>query len=149
MEMQFEKLSPLARLPIRQYPSDAGLDICACITGENNRPLTWSIPPRSARTIPTGLRICPPDGHAVFVLSRSGLAVAGVFVANAPGLIDPGYRGELKVILYNGSAETFYVKSGDRIAQLVPMPVVYCDVVEAKIEKPSDRGVAGFGSTGV
>lgn len=148
-----ERIVADASLPHRVFSDDAGIDIAACIISESGRPLTWTIPPRSSRTIPTGLRIKPPRGHAVFVLSRSGLADKyAVFVANSPGLIDPGYRGELKVILYNGGAEPFYVQHGNRIAQLYIMPISEwrCDIVEEKIDKDETiRGSAGFGSSGL
>jgi dUTP pyrophosphatase len=149
LAMRFEKLFPDAKLPHRGHEMDAGIDVHAYMRTESGRPITRMIPPREVVTLQTGLKIAPPDGCAVLVLSRSGLAASGVFVANAPGLIDSGYRGELRVILYNGSPEPYYVKHEDRIAQLVLFPLTAYHCVEDAIsEAETDRGAQGFGSTG-
>lgn len=146
--LKFKKLYPEARLPTRGFPSDAAVDVFAFLLSREGRPNTKVIPPRTAETISTGLLIEPPAGYAVLVCSRSGLASKGVFVTNAPGIVDPDYRGELKVLLYNGSMENWYIKHEDRIAQLLLLPIVdFAPVVVEELTK-TPRGVGGFGSTG-
>lgn len=146
----FEKLHPFAQIPKPALDNAAGLDVSCLMLTEQSNELTWRIPARDTRTFPTGLLVAPPVDHAVLVLSRSGLACKGVFVANAPGLIDPDYRGELQIILYNGSSDSFPIKSGWRIAQLLLLPVVRCQGVEGKVDtRETPRGASGFGSTGL
>jgi dUTP pyrophosphatase len=99
--------------------------------------------------VPTGLAVAIPDGHAGLVVPRSGLAARhGIGVANGPGLIDAGYRGELKVILINHGQEPVSFERGERIAQLVVVPVLVGEVVEVDELPATDRGAGGFGSTG-
>jgi dUTP pyrophosphatase len=99
--------------------------------------------------VPTGLAVAIPDGHAGLVVPRSGLAARhGIGVANGPGLIDAGYRGELKVILINHGQEPVSFERGERIAQLVVVPVFVGEVVEVDELPATDRGLGGFGSTG-
>lgn len=149
LTLTFERLHRDAVLPQRALPNDAGLDLSACIISESGRPLTWTIPPGITRRIPTGLRIKPPPGVAVLVLSRSGMAERSLFVANAPGLIDPEYRGEVCVLLYNGSKEPEYIKHGDRIAQIILHQVIPVSITEASINpRETLRGDLGFGSSG-
>jgi dUTP pyrophosphatase len=138
---------PLLRLdddlpiPAHSHPGDGGVDLYAregCLLGAGER-----------SAVPTGIAVAVPDGYAGFVTPRSGLAVnAGLSVVNGPGLIDAGYRGEIKVVLINLSSEAFRVERGDRIAQLVVVPVATqeFDVVDTLPE--SGRGGGGFGSTG-
>jgi len=128
-------------LPARAYAGDAGLDLAAC---EH-----VTIAPGERATVGTGLAVAIPDGYAGFVLPRSGLAARhGIGKVNSPGLIDSGYRGEVRVVLLNTDrADAFEVEPGMRIAQLVilQLPAVELDVVE---ELPdSDRGERGFGSS--
>ena len=125
------------------HPGDAGLDLCAL------EPLT--IPAGERAKVRTGLAIELPAGHAGLVLPRSGLAARhGIALVNAPGLIDEGYRGELQVLLLNTDREaTFTLGAGDRIAQLVVVPVVAAEPLEVAELAPAARGDAGFGSTGV
>ena len=101
-------------------------------------------------SVGTGLAVEIPPGHAGLVLPRSGLAARhGVTLANSPGLIDPGYRGELRVLLLNTDPdEAFEVSVGDRIAQLVLVPFVEADPVEVAELSETERGAGGFGSTG-
>lgn len=138
----FRRLRPEARLPVRAHPGDAGLDLVAAEARE--------LAPGGRAAVPTGLAVAVPDGFAGLVLPRSGLAREhGVTVANAPGLIDAGYRGELVVLLVNLGAEPFRIGPGDRIAQLVVVPVGLAPAVEVDELPPSDgRGGGGFGSTG-
>ena len=143
MRLPVRRLDPRAVLPARVHPGDAGLDLCAL------EPLT--IPAGERAKVRTGLAIELPAGHAGLVLARSGLAARhGIALVNAPGLIDEGYRGELQVLLLNTDREaTFTLSAGDRIAQLVVVPVVAAEALEVDELAPAARGDAGFGSTGV
>jgi dUTP pyrophosphatase len=107
--------------------------------------------PGERATVPTGLAVAIPDGFAGFVQPRSGLAARhGITVVNSPGLIDAGYRGEVKVVLLNTDPrETFVAEPGERIAQLVVMRVPELELVEVDELEDSDRGVRGFGSSRV
>ncbi len=143
MSLRFARLDPRARLPTRAHPADAGLDLCAL------QAVTLS--PGARASVPTGLAVQIPDGQAGLVLPRSGLAARhGVTIVNAPGLIDSGYRGELRVLLLNTDAQTpFVVQAGDRIAQLVLVVIELPELVEVESLTDSARGVGGFGSSGV
>ena len=131
--------------PAHAHEGDAGLDLRAAET--------VTLQPRQRAVVRTGLAIAVPEGHGGLVLPRSGLASKhGVTVINAPGLIDSGYRGELKVALVNlDEAMPFTVERGMRIAQLlvVEVPRVEVEVCESLPEAPDERGVGGFGSSGV
>ena len=128
-------------LPAYAKPGDAGLDLRA---SELVR-----LEPGERRLVPTGLAVAIPGGHAGFVLPRSGLAMQkGVTVLNAPGLIDSGYRGELKVLLINHGSEPVTIARGERIAQLVIQRVASATLVEVERLPESARGPGGFGSTG-
>jgi dUTP pyrophosphatase len=136
------KLNEEARLPERAHEGDAGLDLCACEAAHLGPGERWSVG--------TGIAIEVPDGHAGLVLPRSGLAREhGIALVNSPGLIDSGYRGEVRVLLLNTDpAETFRIDVGDRIAQLVIAPVGAAEVVEADELTETVRGGGGFGSSG-
>jgi dUTP pyrophosphatase len=128
-------------LPAYAKPGDAGLDLRASES--------VTLEPGERRLVPTGLAVAIPEGHAGFVLPRSGLAMhKGVTVLNAPGLIDSGYRGELKVLLINHGAGAVGIERGERIAQLVIQPVARVRLVEGERLPDSARGEGGFGSTG-
>jgi dUTP pyrophosphatase len=136
------KLRPDATVPTRAHPGDAGLDLCAVEPCD--------LAPGGREAIPTGLAVAIPPGWAGLVVPRSGLARRhGVTVANAPGLIDAGYRGELQVLLVNLSDRPHRVQAGDRVAQLVCVSVASEPAVLVDELPPSDgRGDGGFGSTG-
>ena len=143
IEVRLVRLSPGARLPVQARTGDAGFDLAA-----NESAL---LAPRGGRAlVGTGLSVAIPEGHAGFVLPRSGLALRhGVTVLNAPGLIDSGYRGELRVLLINTDSESPYeVHPGDRIAQLVVQPVEAATFELADELSPSIRGDQGFGHSG-
>ena len=129
--------------PVYQHPGDAGCDLLAATTLE--------IPPGGQVLVPTGLRLALPPGYMGLVLPRSGLALRhGVTLVNSPGLIDAGYRGEISVIMWNTrSDQSFTVTAGDRIAQLVIAPFSQGLFHEVGSLPGSDRGMGGFGSTGV
>ena len=137
------RLDPELALPSYARPGDAGADLVA------RAPVVLA--PRGGRAlVPTGIAIALPDGYAGFVLPRSGLAMRhGVTCLNTPGLIDAGYRDELKVLLVNTDPDAPYaVARGDRIAQLVVQPVHQVRFVSATELPPSERGTGGFGHTG-
>ena len=136
-------LHPAARPPERAHDGDAGYDL-RCVEA-------FALAPGERATVPTGVAVALPPGHAGLVVPRSGLAARhGLSVVNGPGLIDPGYRGEVKVVLVNLGAEPFAGEPGDRIAQLLVVPFAAPDlrVVEALAEGPDARGAGGFGSSG-
>jgi dUTP pyrophosphatase len=143
IEIPVRRLRDEAVIPSQAYTGDAGLDLTACGRHE--------LGPGERAIVPTGLAVAIPEGHGGFVLPRSGLAAKnGISVVNAPGLIDPGYRGEVQVILLNTDAETpFVVERGMRIAQLVVLPVPPVALVESDELPESERGVRGFGSSRV
>jgi dUTP pyrophosphatase len=130
-------------LPERAHPGDAGLDLRSTVDVE--------VAPGSRALVPTGLAVAIPDGHAGLVLPRSGLASkVGLTLANAPGLIDAGYRGEVVCAVVNlDRTETVRIARGDRIAQLVVVAVPEATAVEVADLPGSVRGSGGFGSTGV
>jgi len=142
MNLRVVRLDPRATIPTRAHPGDAGLDLYA---------LDHTVLEAGERTsVPTGLAVEIPPGHAGLVLPRSGLAARhGIALLNAPGLIDSGYRGELAVLLLNTDRSArFELAAGDRIAQLVLMSVQAPTPVEVQELSISDRGVGGFGSSG-
>ena len=142
MTLRVRRLHPDAKLPTRAHEGDAGLDLHAlegCVLEPGERAM-----------VPTGIAIELPDGHAGLVVPRSGLAAKhGISVVNAPGLIDPGYRGEVRVLLLNTDpGAAFEVQPGMRIAQLVVTPVAAPAVQEVEDLPSTSRGSGGFGSTG-
>ena len=141
MEVSFRKLRDDAVVPSRAYDGDAGLDLASC-----ERVV---LEPGERATVGTGLAVAVPDGYAGFVQPRSGLASrSGITIVNAPGLVDSGYRGEVRVVLLNTDArETFVVEPGMRIAQLVVVPVASAEPIEVEELPESERGVRGFGSS--
>jgi dUTP pyrophosphatase len=130
-----------AVLPAHAYPGDAGLDLSACEEHE--------LQPGERATVATGLAVAIPEGYAGFVQPRSGLASEhGITIVNSPGLVDSGYRGELRVVLLNTDlARPFRVERGMRIAQLVIVPVPQLELVEVDDLPASERGDRGFGSS--
>ena len=140
-EIPFRRLHVDAVVPGRAYDGDAGIDLAACERAE--------LAPGARAVVGTGLAVAIPVGYAGFVQPRSGLAARhGITIVNTPGLIDSGYRGEIRVVLLNTDRdETFVVEPGMRIAQLVVVPVASADVVEVGELPESERGVRGFGSS--
>lgn len=142
------RLTAEAKLPVRAYPDSAAYDLFAHLLTPGGHSFILTLPPNSVKLIGTGIALRPPPGHLVLVCSRSGYATNGIFVANAPGVVDPDYTGEIKVILYNGSMEPFYVRHGDRIAQALVTQFNHCELQEVNEFPPTLRGDKGFGSTG-
>ncbi|MFT4220331.1 MAG: dUTP diphosphatase [Microbacterium sp.] len=128
--------------PVYAHPGDAGADL---VSAESLR-----IEPGQRALVGTGVRIALPDGHVAFVVPRSGLAAKhGITIVNAPGTVDAGYRGEIKVALLNtDAAQPYDVAVGDRIAQLIVMPVPRANFIPVDELPDSARGAGGFGSTG-
>jgi dUTP pyrophosphatase len=143
MEIRVARLDPDLPLPQQQHSDDAGYDLHA-------RERVDIAPAGGRALVPTGLAVAIPSGHAGFVLPRSGLALQhGVTCLNTPGLIDPLYRGELKVLLVNTDpTEPYTVERGDRIAQLVVQRVETVDWIEVDKLDTTSRDTFGFGSTG-
>jgi dUTP diphosphatase len=128
-------------MPARAREDDAGLDLHAA--------QAVTIEPGARVLVPTGIALAIPPGYAGFVLPRSGLALRqGITALNTPGLIDAGYRGEVKVLLINHDRAAATIARGDRIAQLVIQRVEPAELVEVDELPPSDRDIGGFGSTG-
>ncbi|MDQ4064997.1 MAG: dUTP diphosphatase [Actinomycetota bacterium] len=142
MRIEVTRLDLDLPLPMRAHATDAGIDLYAAED--------ISLAPGERAAIPTGVAIAVPDGYAGFVQPRSGRALnEGLGIVNAPGLIDSGYRGEIKVIAINHDRDAkLEIKRGEKIAQLVVQEVVAIELVEVDELPPSERGAKGFGSSG-
>jgi dUTP pyrophosphatase len=142
MKLEIARLSDAAVLPTRAYSGDAGLDLYSVEAA--------LIEPGQRASVGTGVAVAIADGHAGLVLPRSGLAARhGIALVNAPGLIDSGYRGELRVLLLNTDpSEAFAIAPGDRIAQLVIVSLPEVELSERSALDDADRGERGFGSSG-
>lgn len=139
-----KRLHPSAILPQYMSSGAAGCDVTACLES----PI--ELAPLGRAAVPTGLALEIPEGYEVQVRPRSGLAIKkGLTIVNAPGTIDSDYRGELKVLLVNLSTETVRVENGERIAQLIMQKVEQADWAWSEELSATERGVGGFGSTGV
>ena len=143
LDVSIARLHPEARMPEAPYTDDAGLDLSSVER--------VTLAPGERRTIGTGLAVAIPPGYAGFIQPRSGLAAKrGITVVNSPGLIDAGYRGELRVVLLNtDQVEEFAVEVGDRIAQLVILAVPRVRLVEVDELPDTERSASGFGSSAV
>jgi len=141
IELPIQRLHADAVVPQRAYTGDAGLDLASCERVE--------LDPGERALVGTGLAVAIPEGYAGFVQPRSGLAARhGLTVVNSPGLVDSGYRGELRVVLLNTDrTEPFVVEPGMRIAQLVVLPIPELELVEVDELPSTERGVRGFGSS--
>lgn len=143
MFIEVKKLNDKAKLPCRATADSAGADLCACIDDD------IALMPGERRLISTGIAIAVPTGFGGFVFPRSGLSSKfGVSLANCVGVIDSDYRGEVKVPVINHSSEPYTIKAGERIAQLVIMPVDLCEYGFSDELDKTERGEGGFGSTG-
>jgi dUTP pyrophosphatase len=143
MRIEIQLLDPDIEIPSYAKPGDAGLDLRSRVD--------MKLEPGMRALVPTGLAIAIPEGYVGLVHPRSGLAIKnGISMVNTPGTIDSGYRGEIAVILINHDREeTFEIKRGDRIAQLVIQQVEIAELVAVKELPTSQRGAGGFGSSGV
>ena len=138
-----EVLIASGEVPVYAHPGDAGADLHAAES--------LVLAPGARATVGTGVSIALPDGFAAFVVPRSGLAAKhGITIVNSPGTVDAGYRGEIRITLLNTDAEhEFPIEVGDRIAQLIVMPVSRARFIPVETLPGSHRGESGFGSTGV
>lgn len=136
------KLSDNALLPIHAKPGDAGLDL----TSRED----VSLQPGSVQIVTTGVCVEIPEGYFGLVAPRSGLSSKhGITLANTPGIIDSGYRGEIHVPLYNIGKEPYEIHKGDRVCQLIIVPYASCQCIEVDDMDHTDRGDTGFGSSGI
>lgn len=144
MQIKITNRCPDLPLPERATSHASGVDLRAAVDGD------VTLAPGERALIPTGIRIAVPPGYEAQVRARSGLAVRnGIALVNAPGTIDADYRGEIQAILVNHGQEAFTIRRGDRIAQLVIVPVVLCELELADELPETERGDGGFGSTGL
>ena len=141
MKIKFQKLSPDARMPFNANYGDAGSDIFALVDLE--------IPPHSVASVPTGLAVEIPYGYVGYINPRSSMAMKGIGILNAPGTIDSGYRGEVRVLLVNHVGAPYKINAGDKIAQMVIHNYAEVEFEETDSLSDSQRGSGGFGSTGV
>jgi dUTP pyrophosphatase len=143
IELRVMRLRDDAVLPSRAHSGDAGLDLSAC------EEVTIEVGERAA--VGTGIAVEIPEGHAGLVVPRSGLALRhGLTLVNTPGVIDAGYRGEVRLLLLNtDNTSPFTVEPGMRIGQLLVVPVADVEVVETREVTTTDRGAGGFGSSGL
>ena len=142
MDLAVKRLRPTALLPVRAYRDDAAFDLHAAVD--------VVLAPQERAVVPTGIALGLPPGVAALTLPRSGLAARhGVTILNAPGLIDPGYRGEIQIVLFNSDRSTeFTIRTGDRIAQLLVVGLLDVALVEVEGLDDTARGARGFGSSG-
>jgi len=154
MNLKVYRVRPEAKLPMRAYQSDAGMDLYYCPNGERARVIReegLAVEPRQSVLIPTGLKVEVPYGFMLEVKNKSGIAFKRQLIVGAC-VIDPGYDGEVYVNLHNVGLKTQYLQPGDKIAQAVMTPVIHCGVEEvetdAGLNSQSLRGAGGFGSTG-
>ena len=141
VEIKFQKLHPDAQVPSYAHIGDAGADVYSVTE--------VTLYPQNRVAIPTGLAVDIPIGYELQVRPKSGLALKhGITVLNSPGTVDAGYRGEIKVILINFGAAAYTFAKGQKIAQLVLKPVIQANYMGSELEN-SDRGMGGFGSTGL
>lgn len=129
------------KLPFRAHENDAGADIHACFHNNVKKIAIW---PHETAKVPLGLGLCLPDGYAAFVFPRSGLSSKGITCELPP--IDSGYRGEIHAIVHNGTNEKIFINNGDRVGQLVIVPIIVADFVT---KSGPERGSGAFGSTGI
>ena len=154
MYLKIYRIRPEAKLPVRAHQSDAGMDLFYCPNGEQENQLIkeegFPISPKESKLVPTGIKAEVPYGHMLEIKNKSGIAYKRQLITGAC-VVDPGYDGEIYVNLHNIGLCTQYVKSGDKIAQAVLIPIVHCgieEITEDNLNKSTTRGEGGFGSTG-
>ena len=138
MRLRVKKIHPAARLPVYQHAGDAGLDLFSAVDEV--------LGPGELKAVPTGIQMAVPDGYVGLIWDKSGISLQGVH--RLAGVVDAGYRGEVKVVMINLGKEPFAIKTGMKIAQLLLQPVVAAEVAEAADLDDTSRGEGGFGSTG-
>ena len=140
MKIYIQKIDPDAKIPTLAYQGDAGIDLFSVEDIE--------IPPMKNLAIRTGIKIAIPEGYAGFVWDKSGLAL-NYQLKTMAGVIDSGYRGEVKVVVFNLGDKPYKVSKGSKIAQLVIMPIIQYEIEEKEELEDTHRGEKGFGSSGV
>ena len=138
MKLKVKRIQEDARLPSYGHPGDAGLDLFSAVS--------TSIAPGSVQAVPTGIKVAIPPEHVGLIWDKSGISLSGVH--RLAGVVDAGYRGEVKVVMVNLGREPFAIDSGMKIAQMLIQPVVQVSVIESDDLDDTDRGENGFGSTG-
>ncbi len=138
MQIRVKKISPEANLPLYQHAGDAGLDLFSAV----NKVVAAG----EVKAIPTGIKMAIPEGYVGLIWDKSGLSIRGVH--RLAGVVDSGYRGEVRVVMANLGREPFAIQKGMKIAQMLIQPVVTVEVVEADELDDTPRGEGGFGSTG-
>jgi dUTP pyrophosphatase len=138
VRLRVRRIHPEARLPVYQHPGDAGLDLFSVVdevlgAGE-------------LKAVPTGIQVAIPEGHVGLIWDKSGISLQGIH--RLAGVVDAGYRGEVKVVMINLGREPYAVKKGMKIAQMLVQPVVAAEVMETPDLDDTSRGEGGFGSTG-
>ena len=153
MNLKVYKIRPEAKLPVRAYQSDAGMDLFYCPNREPRDIISsegFPLLPRESKLVPTGIKIEVPYGHMLEIKNKSGIAYKRQLITGAC-VVDSGYNGEIYVNLHNIGLSTQYIKAGDKIAQAVLIPIVHCgveEVFEDNLNRNMLRGAGGFGSTG-
>jgi len=153
MNLKVYKMRPGAKLPVRAYQADAGMDLFYCPNSEKKLYSTtrnYFIPPKESRLLPTGIKVEVPYGHMLEVKNKSGIASKKQLLVGAC-VVDPGYNGELYINLHNIGSETQKIGPGDKIAQAVLIPIIHCGIEEVSediLNQNTQRGTGGFGSTG-
>ena len=138
MELKVKRIHPDAKLPLYQHQGDAGLDLFSSVDDV--------LRAGEVKPIPTGIKVAVPEGHVALVWDKSGISLKGIH--RLAGVVDSGYRGEVRVVLVNFGAESFKIEKGMKIAQLLIQPVVTVEVIETEDLEETSRGENGFGSTG-
>ncbi|MDH5707036.1 MAG: dUTP diphosphatase [Candidatus Aminicenantes bacterium] len=138
MELKVKRIHPDARLPLYQHQGDAGLDLFSSVDDV--------VRAGEVKPIPTGIKVAVPEGHVALVWDKSGISLKGIH--RLAGVVDSGYRGEVRVVLANLGTEPFVIEKGMKIAQLLIQPVVTVEVIETEDLEETSRGENGFGSTG-
>ena len=143
VKVLIKKLSPEVQLPSYKTSGASGMDLMAFIKS------SVTVKPKTSSLVPTGLSIAFSEDYEIQIRPRSGLAAKNnISVLNTPGTIDSDYRGEIKVIVYNHGNNDFFINNGDRIAQMILMPIVKVELEETNDLPETIRGEGGFGSTG-
>jgi dUTP pyrophosphatase len=138
MELKVKRIHPDARLPLYQHQGDAGLDLFSAVDD--------IVKAGEVKPIPTGIKVAVPEGHVALIWDKSGISLKGIH--RLAGVVDSGYRGEVRVVLANLGNEPFVIEKGMKIAQLLIQPVTRVEVVETENLEETSRGENGFGSTG-
>ncbi len=138
MELKVKRIHPDAKLPLYQHQGDAGLDLFSSVDDV--------VKAGEVKPIPTGIKLAVPEGHVALVWDKSGISLKGIH--RLAGVVDSGYRGEVRVVLANLGKEPFMIEKGMKIAQLLIQPVTKVEVVETENLEDTSRGENGFGSTG-